>query len=76
MFVLLTTGSRTSTRYLSPFLNKHNLLQRKQQTIAFKKLVFKSMIYRDLHLDDVKDKLEKSFEKLSPESKKIINEIS
>ena len=42
----------------------------------FKKLVFKSMIYRDLHLDDVKDKLEKSFDKLSPESKKIINEIS
>jgi len=34
------------------------------------------MIYRDLHLDDVKDKLEKSFDKLSPESKKIINEIS
>ena len=43
---------------------------------TFKKLVFKSMIYRDLHLDDVKDKLEKSFDKLSPESKKIINEIS
>jgi hypothetical protein len=43
---------------------------------TFKKLVFKTMIYRDLHLDDVKDKLEKSFDKLSPESKKIINEIS
>ena len=43
---------------------------------TFKKLVFKSMIYRDLHLDDVKDKLVKSFDKLSPESKRIINEIS
>ena len=43
---------------------------------TFKKLVFKTMIYRDYHLDDVKDKLEESFDKLSPESKKIINEIS
>ena len=41
---------------------------------TFKKLVFKSMIYRDLHLDNVKDKLEKSFDKLSPESKRMINE--
>jgi hypothetical protein len=43
---------------------------------TFKKLVFKSMIYRDLHFDNVKEQLEKSFDKLSPESKKIINEIS
>ena len=41
---------------------------------TFKKLVFKSMIYRDLHFDNVKDKLEKSFDKLSPESKRMINE--
>ena len=43
---------------------------------TFKKLVFKSMIYRDLHFDNVKEQLEKSIDKLSPESKKIINEIS
>ena len=41
---------------------------------VFKKLVFKSMIYRDLHFDNVKEKLEKSFDKLSPESKRMINE--
>ena len=33
---------------------------------VFKKLVFKSMIYRDLHLDNVKEQLEESFDKLSP----------
>ena len=32
---------------------------------TFKKLVFKSMIYRDLHLDNVKEQLEESFDKLS-----------
>ena len=32
---------------------------------VFKKLVFKSMIYRDLHLDNVKEQLEESFDKLS-----------
>jgi len=37
---------------------------------TFKKLVFKSMIYRDLHLDNVKDKLQESFDKLDPETKK------
>ena len=36
---------------------------------TFKKLVFKSMIYRDLHLDNVKEQLEESFDKLSPELK-------
>ena len=41
---------------------------------TFKKLVFKSMIYRDLHFDNVKEQLEKSFDKLSPESKRMINE--
>ena len=42
---------------------------------TFKKLVFKSMIYRDLHFENVKDKLEESFDKLSPESKeKLKNE--
>ena len=41
---------------------------------TFKKLVFKSMIYRDLHLDNVKEQLEESFDKLSPGSKRMINE--
>ena len=36
---------------------------------TFKKLVFKSMIYRDIHFDVVSDKLQNSFDKLSPESK-------
>ena len=37
---------------------------------TFKKLVFKSMIYRDLHLENVTDKLQESFDKLDPETKK------
>ena len=41
---------------------------------TFKKLVFKSMIYRDIHLDMISDKLQESFDKLSPESKRMINE--
>ena len=36
---------------------------------TFKKLVFKSMIYRDIHLDMLSDKLQKSFDQLSQESK-------
>ena len=36
---------------------------------TFKKLVFKSMIYRDLHFDNVKEQLEESFDNLSSESK-------
>ena len=36
---------------------------------VFKKLVFKSMIYRDIHLDMLSDKLQKSFDRLSQESK-------
>ena len=36
---------------------------------VFKKLVFKSMIYRDIHLDMLSDKLQKSFDQLSQESK-------
>ena len=41
---------------------------------VFKKLVFKAMIHRDLHFDNVKEQLEESFDKLSPESKRMINE--
>ena len=36
---------------------------------VFKKLVFKSMVYRDLSMDIVSDKLQESFDKLSPELK-------
>ena len=36
---------------------------------VFKKLVFKSMIYRDLSMDIVSDKLQESFDKMSPELK-------
>ena len=36
---------------------------------VFKKLVFKSMIYRDLSNDIVSDKLQESFDQLSQESK-------
>jgi len=36
---------------------------------TFKKLVFKSMIYRDIHFDMVSDKLQESFDKISPELK-------
>ena len=36
---------------------------------VFKKLVFKSMTYRDIHFDMVSDKLQESFDKLSPELK-------
>ena len=35
----------------------------------FKKLVFKSMIYRDIHMNMISDKLQESFDKLSPELK-------
>ena len=35
----------------------------------FKKLVFKSMIYRDIHMDMISDKLQESFDKISPELK-------
>ena len=36
---------------------------------VFKKLVFKSMIYRDIHLDMLSDKLQESYDQLSQESK-------
>jgi len=36
---------------------------------TFKKLVFRSMTYRDIHLDMISDKLQESFDKLSPELK-------
>ena len=36
---------------------------------TFKKLVFKSMIYRDIHMNMISDKLQESFDKLSPELK-------
>jgi len=36
---------------------------------TFKKLVFKSMIYRDIHFDMISDKLQESFDNLSSESK-------
>jgi len=36
---------------------------------VFKKLVFKSMTYRDIHFDMVSDKLQDSFDKLSRELK-------
>ncbi len=36
---------------------------------VFKKLIFKSMIYRDLHFEMVTDKLQESYDELSPESK-------
>mgnify|MGYP005657510477 FL=1 len=42
----------------------------------FKKLVFKSMIYRDLHLDTVEEQLDKSFDKMDPETKKKLDEIN
>ena len=35
----------------------------------FKKMVFRSMVYRDLSMDIVKDKLEESFNQMSPELK-------
>ena len=43
---------------------------------TFKKLVFKSMIYRDLHLDNVKEQLQESYDKLDPETKKKLDEIN
>ena len=41
---------------------------------VFKKLVFKSMIYRDLSNDIVSDKLQESFDQLSQESKEQLND--
>lgn len=43
---------------------------------VFKKLVFKSMVYRDLSMDIVSDKLQESFDKLSPEVKEQLNDKS
>ena len=43
---------------------------------TFKKLVFKTMIYRDYHLDDVKEQLQESYDKLDPETKKKLDEIN
>ena len=43
---------------------------------VFKKLVFKSMVYRDLSLDIVSDKLQESFNKMSPELKEQLNDKS
>ena len=39
---------------------------------VFQKLVFKTMIYRDIHFEVVGDKLEKSFDNLSQESKNLL----
>ena len=43
---------------------------------VFKKLVFKSMVYRDLSMDIVSDKLQESFDKMSPELKEQLNDKS
>ena len=43
---------------------------------VFQKLVFKTMIYRDIHFEVVGDKLEKSFDKLSPGLKEQLNDKS
>ena len=43
---------------------------------VFKKLVFKSMVYRYLSMDIFSDKLQESFDKLSPEVKEQLNDKS
>ena len=43
---------------------------------VFQKLVFKTMIYRDIHFEVVRDKLQESFDKLSPEVKEQLNDKS
>ena len=43
---------------------------------VFKKLVFKSMVNRYLIMDIVSDKLQESFDKLSPEVKEQLNDKS
>ena len=42
----------------------------------FKQLVFRYMTYRDISMDIISDKLQESFDKLSPEVKEQLNDKS